>query len=80
MAVGIISTVDNILRPWLISGRVQLNGLLIFISILGGIAAFGMIGVLLGPILVALGEAVLVFFSGEDTMAAAPPETAPDAS
>lgn len=80
VAAGIIGTVDNLLRPWLISGRVQLNGLLIFISILGGIAAFGMIGVILGPILVALGEAVLVFFSGEDTMTAAPPETAPDAS
>jgi predicted PurR-regulated permease PerM len=80
VALGIISTVDNILRPWLISGRVQLNGLLIFISILGGIAAFGMIGVLLGPILVALGEAVLLFFSGGDEMSSAPSKATSDAT
>lgn len=55
----IISMADNVLRPLLISGRAQLNGLLVFISILGGIAAFGLVGIVLGPILVALGAAVL---------------------
>lgn len=55
----IISGVDNILRPILISGRSQMNGLLVFIGILGGIAAFGMVGLVLGPILMALADAVL---------------------
>ena len=63
VGAGIIGTVDNFLRPMLISGRVRLNGLLVFISILGGIAAFGVIGIVLGPVLVAVGEAVLEFFS-----------------
>ncbi|MEN6535907.1 MAG: AI-2E family transporter [Bryobacteraceae bacterium] len=49
----LIAGVDNILRPVLISGRAQMNGLLIFISLLGGVAAFGFLGVVLGPVLVA---------------------------
>ncbi len=52
--VLIISTIDNVLRPLLLSGRTQMNGLLVFISILGGVAAFGFLGILLGPILVAM--------------------------
>lgn len=49
----LIAGVDNVLRPVLISGRAQMNGLLIFISLLGGVAAFGFLGVVLGPVLVA---------------------------
>jgi predicted PurR-regulated permease PerM len=55
LALGglLISTVDNILRPVLIADRSQLNGLLVFISVLGGISAFGLVGVVLGPLVVA---------------------------
>jgi len=61
-----ISGVDNVLRPILISGRAQMNGLLVFISILGGVAAFGFLGILLGPIVVAVGEALIeVYSSGQ---------------
>lgn len=49
----LISTVDNVLRPILIAGRSQLNGLLVFVSILGGIQVFGFIGLVLGPLTVA---------------------------
>jgi len=68
VAVGalVIGMVDNVLRPMLLSGRTQMNGLLVFISILGGIAAFGLLGVVLGPILVALGSAVLEFYTASD--------------
>lgn len=64
-AVGalIISMVDNVLRPILLSGRTRMNGLLVFISLLGGIAAFGLLGILLGPILVALGAAVVEYYT-----------------
>jgi predicted PurR-regulated permease PerM len=55
----IVGLVDNIIRPWLISGRAELSGLLIFISILGGIAVFGLLGVVLGPIVVAMAANVL---------------------
>lgn len=67
----VIGMVDNLVRPWLISGHVQLNGLLVFISVLGGLAAFGPIGLLLGPIIVALGVAVL------DAYTAPEPATSP---
>jgi len=55
LALGglLVSTVDNVLRPMLIAGRSQLNGLLVFISVLGGIGAFGLVGVVLGPLVVA---------------------------
>ena len=49
----LISTVDNVLRPVLIADRSQLNGLLVFISVLGGLGAFGLVGVVLGPLVVA---------------------------
>jgi predicted PurR-regulated permease PerM len=55
---GIAGTVDNVLRPVLLSGRSRLGGLPVFISVLGGIAAFGMIGFILGPIVFAMALAV----------------------
>lgn len=50
---GVISLIDNFLRPILLSGRTQMNGLLVFISLLGGLAAFGLLGLVLGPIIMA---------------------------
>jgi predicted PurR-regulated permease PerM len=55
----IVGLVDNVVRPWLISGRAEMSGLLIFISILGGIAVFGLLGVVLGPIVVAMAANIL---------------------
>jgi predicted PurR-regulated permease PerM len=59
VGVLLISMVDNILRPILIGGRVPLNGLLVLISVLGGVSVFGMVGIVLGPVLVALGASVI---------------------
>jgi predicted PurR-regulated permease PerM len=53
IGAGGISLIDNFLRPMLLSGRTQMNGLLVFISLLGGIAAFGLIGLVLGPVIMA---------------------------
>jgi len=55
----IIGIVDNLIRPWLISGRAELGGLVVFISVLGGISAFGLLGVVLGPIIVATAASLL---------------------
>jgi predicted PurR-regulated permease PerM len=54
IGAGGISLVDNILRPLLLSGQTQMNGLLVFISLLGGLAAFGLLGLVLGPIIMAM--------------------------
>lgn len=56
---AVIAIIENILRPWLISGRAEISGLLIFISILGGIALFGPLGIILGPVIVAAAQSVL---------------------
>jgi predicted PurR-regulated permease PerM len=50
----IVGSADNVLRPMLISGRAQISTLPVFFGVLGGLAAFGMIGMFLGPVLVAL--------------------------
>jgi len=55
--VFIISTIDNILRPKLIGRSVELPDSLILISTLGGIASFGIIGFVIGPVVAG------VFFS-----------------
>jgi len=56
---GIAGTVDNVLRPMLLSGHTRLSSLLVFVSVLGGVAAFGVIGLILGPIVFAMALAVL---------------------
>jgi len=56
VVVGIvaISSIDNILRPLIIRGKIQLPTLAIFFSILGGIKLFGFIGFIMGPLVLAL--------------------------
>lgn len=55
----VISIIDNILRPLLVKGRLHLHPLMVFLTLFGGIAAFGMIGFLLGPIIASLAMALL---------------------
>ncbi|MGB7308893.1 MAG: AI-2E family transporter [Candidatus Acidiferrales bacterium] len=59
----IVGVVDNILRPWLISGRAELGGLIVFIAVLGGIEVFGLLGVVLGPIIVATVAVLLELYA-----------------
>jgi len=69
ICAGIGATADNFLRPLLISGRARLNGLLVFISVLGGIGVFGMLGVVLGPIVVATVAGILDVYSQRESLA-----------
>jgi predicted PurR-regulated permease PerM len=63
---GIAGTIDNILRPILLSGGARMSGLLVFVSVLGGVSAFGMIGIILGPIVFATAMSVLdVYVRGD---------------
>jgi predicted PurR-regulated permease PerM len=56
----VVSTVvDNVVRPLLLGGRTELSGLVIFISVVGGVGLFGMLGLVLGPILVATAAGVM---------------------
>jgi len=51
LGVGILmGSMDNFVRPWLLSGTARMNTLVMILSILGGLSAFGFIGVVLGPL------------------------------
>lgn len=49
-----VGTLDNVLRPYLISRGVRMPMVLIFLGVLGGLIAFGIVGVFLGPVLLAV--------------------------
>ena len=52
--IGVVSMVDQFLRPWLIGQDVQIPVLLLVLSVLGGLALYGLLGLFIGPILVSL--------------------------
>jgi predicted PurR-regulated permease PerM len=58
----VISQIDTFVKPLLISGRTSIHSLLLMLSILGGIGMFGFLGVILGPIIIALALSVLEFY------------------
>lgn len=58
----VISQIDNILRPFLISGRTSIHPLLLFFTILGGIYLFGLLGIVLGPLIAAVFVTLLKIF------------------
>lgn len=64
IAIGIvvISQIDNILRPLLFKGRTRMHTLLLFFAILGGLYMFGLIGIVLGPLVAAVFVSLLQVF------------------
>lgn len=64
MLIGVfgISAADNVLRPLIIRGKMQMPILAIFFSILGGIKLFGFIGFIMGPLVLALFVSVFEIF------------------
>jgi predicted PurR-regulated permease PerM len=56
-----VTTIDNFLRPWLVAGRARIDAVTVFIGVLGGVSAFGPIGVFLGPLVLALAIALVRF-------------------
>jgi predicted PurR-regulated permease PerM len=71
----LISSIDGFLRPFLVGQRAKLHELVIFFSVLGGLRYFGLLGILLGPVVMALTYALLsvvMKFDGEAKETAAP--------
>jgi predicted PurR-regulated permease PerM len=54
----VISAVDNVVRPWVVSGKVELHPLVLMFVILGGVQVFGFLGLFLGPVVVSVLAAV----------------------
>ncbi len=54
----VVSWIDNLIRPLVISGPTRIPFLLVFLGVLGGLNAFGLIGLFLGPVLLAVSVAI----------------------
>src|SRR5204862_6340452 len=70
-----VSSVDNVVKPWLISQGSDLPFLLIFFGVIGGAMAFGFIGVFLGPTLIAVGYRMIEEWSRVPGPLVAPAES-----
>jgi predicted PurR-regulated permease PerM len=62
----LIGMIDNFLRPKLVGEKTRLHELLIFFSVLGGLQVFGLLGLVLGPVIVAITLALLDIFKQMD--------------
>lgn len=58
----IVMNIDNIIRPRLVSGRTRVHPLLILIGVLGGLKIFGFVGMLVGPLVLAILVALIKFY------------------
>jgi predicted PurR-regulated permease PerM len=62
---GVVSTVDNFIKPYVLHGQSNMHPLLALISVLGGVKVLGPIGLLVGPMLVAFVQAILNMLNKE---------------
>jgi predicted PurR-regulated permease PerM len=63
----VVATVDNIIRPLVIGSRVELHPLLLLFALLGGMQAFGFIGIFVGPVVISLIAALITMLREELT-------------
>ncbi|MDA8082589.1 MAG: AI-2E family transporter [Nitrospiraceae bacterium] len=66
VGVFVISMVDNILRPLIIGGRTKMPTIIIFFTVLGGIKFFGLLGLIMGPLVFALFLTIFEILSTPD--------------
>jgi predicted PurR-regulated permease PerM len=55
----VLGNVDNVVRPLLLVGKSKINTLVLIISLMGGVSAFGFIGIVLGPLVAVLTTAIM---------------------
>ncbi len=72
-SMAVTGTVDNIVKPLIVRGRSDMPALLVFLGVFGGLLWFGVIGLLVGPVLIAL-LLVLLRIYEESLPAVAPPD------
>ena len=65
----VIGMIDNFLRPKLVGERTRLHELLIFFAVLGGLQVFGVLGIVLGPVVLAITMALIDVFKAVDRSA-----------
>ena len=64
---GVVSISDNFVRPMIISRYTPVPTLLVFLGVIGGVAAFGLIGFIAGPVILVLATELLRFAEGSLT-------------
>jgi predicted PurR-regulated permease PerM len=64
---GVVSTSDNFVRPVIISRYTPVPTLLVFLGVIGGVAAFGTIGFIIGPVILVLATELLRYAEGSLT-------------
>lgn len=67
----VVSTVDNVIKPFIISRGASLPFAIVFLGVLGGVLAFGVIGAFLGPTLLAVGYRLVIEWTGAELPAPA---------
>ena len=60
IGLALVHPVDNLIRPAIVAHATKLNGLLVLIGLLGGVQAFGVAGLLLGPVLMSVAASLLM--------------------
>jgi predicted PurR-regulated permease PerM len=81
LGVGILmGSMDNFVRPWLLSGTARMNTLVMILSILGGLSAFGFIGIVLGPLVASVLTALVESYVESPSPAPAAQAAAGDAT
>jgi predicted PurR-regulated permease PerM len=56
---AIVAQVDAVVRPYVIGAHVKVHTLMVFFSLLGGVEAFGIVGIFIGPVVLSVSMAVL---------------------
>lgn len=72
----VVSAIDNIIRPWVVAGRVELHPMVLLFFILGGVEAFGFIGLFLGPVVASVLAGLFTILREETSESMAPREEA----
>ena len=62
---AVISMADNIIKPWILHGQSNLHPLLALLSVIGGVAVLGPIGILIGPMIVVFLQTMLKILQRE---------------
>lgn len=63
--LAVVHPVDNILRPYLIGNRIRLSAFYVFLAVVGGLKAFAVLGLFIGPLILAVTAALLTFVREE---------------
>jgi predicted PurR-regulated permease PerM len=81
VGVLVLGNTDNVVRPLMLSGTARMSTLVLIISILGGVSAFGFIGIVLGPVVGAVFTALVETYAmlPDDPAVQEAPDTVPEA-